>query len=150
MVTLDLDFWLMLCSQEKGALKKRVCKHVGWHQTTTHKHMVQEKLIRSFVLRRYVQQRKNVKFSNFASHFIDACPSVFKSSFVYFSFFLCLSYRLSMILTSPYDPKCPVHPLVFKSDVTLVQTLRLFIFDFFTFNLFLNVRRLYLNTKKCL
>ena len=41
------------------------------------------KLIRNVVLRLYVQARdKNVKYSNFASLFLDAYPNVFKSCFV--------------------------------------------------------------------
>ena len=56
---------------------------------------------------------------------------------------------LQYILTSPYDPKCPVRPLSFKSDVMLVQTLCLINLDIFTWNFFLNVRRLYLHAIKC-
>ena len=36
-----------------------------------------------------------------------------------------------MVLAPAYDKKCPLHALVLKTDVTLVQTLRLIILDFF-------------------
>ena len=45
------------------------------------------------------------------SLFVDAYPNDFK--LILFSFSLN-AYRLSMTLTSPYYPKCPVRPLVFK------------------------------------
>ena len=40
-----------------------------------------------------------------------------------------------MVLASAYDQKCSLRTLVLKTDVILVQTLRLIILDFFFFYL---------------
>ena len=50
-----------------------------------------------------------------------------------------------MFLASEHDQKCPLHTLVFKTDVTLVQTLRLIILDCFTWKSFKKDRRLYID-----
>ena len=47
-----------------------------------------------------------------------------------------------------YDQKCPSHTLVLKTDVTLVQMLRLIILEFFTWKSFSVDRRLYLDVIK--
>ena len=43
------------------------------------------------------------------------------------------------------DQNCPLRPLVLKTDVTLVQTLRLIILDFFTWKPLSGDRHLYLD-----
>ena len=50
-----------------------------------------------------------------------------------------------MVLASACYQKCPLRPLVFKTDATLVQTLRLIFLDFSTSNPFSDDRCVYLD-----
>ena len=50
-----------------------------------------------------------------------------------------------MVLVPVYHQKCPLRPLVLKTDVTLVQMLQLIILDFVAGNSFSSDRRMYLD-----
>ena len=53
-----------------------------------------------------------------------------------------------MVLAFEYDQKCTLRQLVLKPDVTLVQTLRLFMLDMFTLKSFSGDRHMYLDAIK--
>ena len=79
----------------------------------------------------------NVKSKKKRQHF-KICKPISLRVFIFFfqqcfvfSLFWLLNNRFIMILAPAYDQKCPLRPLVLKTDVTLVQTLRLSILDFF-------------------
>ena len=72
------------------------------------KNMVQEILIRNFVLRPYIQARgEKVNFSNFASLFFDAFSYVYKSCFVFFFFLLAPKLSLQYDFGFPILSKVP-------------------------------------------
>ena len=79
------------------------------------------------------------------------CKPIFLCIFIFFSTIFCLFFilvtknRFIMILAPAHDHKCPLRSLVLKTDVTLVQTLRLIILDVFTGKSFSSDRRMYLD-----
>ena len=74
-MTLDLNFWLMLCSREEFSFRNVLYKHVGTcrHQIDTQ--VIQEIPIRNAVLGRYCKSKRNfLKFvSVFISHSLFKC-----------------------------------------------------------------------------
>ena len=94
------------------------------YQPAIHAQVIQEIPIRNTVLRRW--RKSNGKMTNL-SLFLVACSNVSNNCFVFF--FWLLNNRFIMVLASAYDQKCSVRTLVLKTDVTLVQTLRLIILD---------------------
>ena len=116
---LDLDFRLVLCSREEFSFKNvYVSVLVGSKQLYTH----QEIPIRNAIFRRKrkikKRKRQNFKFCKSISHTIF--DFVFNFQFFVFSYF-----GVIIVLVPPYDQKCPLCPLVLKTDYTLVQMLRL-------------------------
>ena len=97
----------------------------------------QEITIRHAVLRQYCKgsgkkkKKKKRKNWKFVSVFLVAYSNIFNNSFVFFSLFWWLNTRYNMVLASTYHQKYPLRQLVLKTDVTVVQLLRLFILDFF-------------------
>ena len=75
MMTLDLDFWLMLCSREEFSFRN---VYVSMLVGTKQLYMFLDDIVNA---------RENVQFSKFVSVFFVADSNVLKNSFFFFFFF---------------------------------------------------------------
>ena len=87
---------------------------------------------------------KTSNFPDFVSLFLAVCSNVFNNCFTAFLLWW-LNAHFNMVLASAYDQKCSLHQLVLKTDVTLVQMLRLIILNCFSWKSFSGDRHLYLD-----